>query len=279
VVRAATQGVGALLPGADELPWEVWTSLPGIRDLSLILRMVDEVSHGHAVVVDAGSLDEAVRLASLPGSALRVLDALMTPDLAMHRTPAGAGPFEALSSLRSAVARAARVLRDPSTVMRLATDGDPASVEALRSADAALGAQGIGVDGIVVMRRKGERADADAVVARLLPMGVAAWSTGRRVRPAPSGRLVSEVLSRPRGLRADQLEVIHEGELMVAVVPCEADRVGIDGDDLVIEVSGSMRWIPLPAALTRCSVVSARRMRGTVEVSFRPDESRWRPAS
>lgn len=279
LTRAAVQGVGALLADADPLPTEAWSRLPGLPELSLLLRISDAASEGGTVIVDAGSLESAVRLVSMPSRALRLLDALLTPGLAMQRPQGTAGPFEALSEIRAAVARAARLLRRTDTVVRLAVDVHAESVPDLLSTDTALGAQGVGVDGIVVMRRPGERAAAADQVARLLALGPAVWSTGRRCRPVPPGRQATDVLTRPRGLRAEELEVIADGVLLVAVVPCDAERVGLDGEELVVEVAGTMRWIPLPAALTRCTVVSARRLRGTVEVAFRPDDARWRPAS
>lgn len=279
VVRAAEQGVGALVGRADALPREVWACLPGLPEISLLLRICDEASQGRTVIVDAGSLEGIVRLAAIPAQALRVLDAVLTAELAMQHTAGQTGPYEVLSALRADIGRALRLLRSSQAVARLAADVSADAVHDLMQADSALGVHGVGVDAFIVMRGKGERDDADELVGRLRPLGAAAWSTGRQCRPVPDGCTVTEVLSAPRGLRTEELDVVRDGDLLLAVVPCPADRVGIDGDEMVIEMSGTRRWIPLPAALTRCSAVSARRRRGTVEVAFRPDRTRWRPAS
>ncbi len=279
ITEAATRGVGALLVGGQALPGEVWGSLPGVPELSLLLAAQDLVAAGDAVVIDAGTFDATQRLVSLPSLSLRILDSLLTPDVAMVRPTAGETPFEALSALRAALHRVTRMLLDPGSVARLVTDVDDDSLACVRAADEALAAQGVAVDGVVVVRRPGEREDADALVARIEMMGITAWATGRRRRPAPSGESVELVLSRSRGIRQVELDVTRAGDLFTVVVPLAAERVGVDGEHLVIDVAGGLRWMPLPAALTRCTVVGARRWKGTVEITFAPDAARWRPAS
>ena len=279
VVRAVTRGLGSLIVGPDPIPVEVWSVLPGVRDLSLLLAAGDAVSAGSTVVIDAGTTSDAVRLVSLPSVVLRVLDALLTPDVAMIRTGRGENGFEALSDLRAALARVARLLQSPSTVARIATDVDDSMVAEVMSVSAAFAAHGVGLDAVMVVRRTGERDIADAMVARVQESGVRVWATGRRRRPCPNGTQVNEVLSRTRALTGSELDVIHDGDHYVLVIPLAADRVGIDGEELVIDVAGTLRWVPLPAALRRCTAVSGRRWRGTVEITFAPDAQRWRPAS
>ena len=279
VTRAVTRGLGSLIVGPDPIPVEVWSVLPGIRELSLLLTAGDAVSAGSTVVIDAGTTGDAVRLVSLPSVVLRIVDALLTPDVAMFRTGRGETGFEALSDLRAALGRVARLLQSPSTVARIATDVDDSMVAELMSVTSALAVHGVGLDAVMVVRRTGERDMADEMVARVKESGVRVWATGRRRRPCPSGTQVNEVLSRTRALIESELDVIHEGDHYVLVVPLAADRVGIDGEDLVIDVAGTLRWVPLPAALRRCTAVSGRRWRGTVEITFAPDAERWRPAS
>ena len=279
LTRAATAGIGALLTGGQALPDEVWGSLPGVTELSLLLAAQDLVAAGDSVVVDGGTLDATQRLVSLPSLTLRILDSVLTPDVAMVRVVAGETPFEALSALRAALHRVVRLLLDPGTVARLVTDVDDEALAAVRAADATLAAQGVSVDGVVIVRRTGEREDADALVTRIEMLGITAWATGRRRRPSPAGENVNNVLSGPRAMRDVELEVTHHGDRFTLAVPVAADRVGIDGEHLVIDVAGSLRWMPLPSALTRCIVMGARRRQGTVEITFAPDSARWRPAS
>ena len=279
LLRAATFGMGPLITGGQALPSDVWSAVPGVPELSLLLAAHDLIADGDSVVVDAGTFDAIQRLASFPSLSLRILDAVLTPDVAMVRVASGETPFEALSSLRAALHRVSRMLADPGTVARLVTDMDDEALTSVGIADAALAVQGVSVDGVVVVRRPGEREDADALVARIEMMGITAWATGRRRRPVPPGGDVERVLSHPRGLRQRELDVSHVGDRFTVVVPLPADRVGIDGDHVVIDVEGTLRWMPLPSVLTRCTVVGARRWRGTVEITFAPDAARWRPAS
>jgi hypothetical protein len=277
--RAASVGVGSLLIGGGSLPTEVWTSLPGVAELSVLLAAHDAVSGGTPVIVDAGTFDAVGRLVALPSLCLRILDSLLTPDVAMLRASGDETPFEALSALRSELHRVARMLRDSGTVARLASDVEDDALSVIREADLMLATHGVAVDGVVVVRGPRERDEADALVARVEMLGITAWSTGRRRRPAPSGERVNAVLSSPRETRFGEIEVRTEGDRLIAVVPLAADRVGIDDDHLVIDVAGGLRWLPLPSVLTRSSVVGAHRRRGTVEIVFEPDATRWRPAS
>jgi len=279
LMRAATSGFGALVVGGQALPDEVWSSLPGVPELSVLLAAQDLVAAGDSVVVDGGTFDATQRLVSLPSLSLRILDSLLTPDVAMVRVASGETPFDVLSALRAALHRVVRMLLDPGTVARLVTDLDDEALAAVRNAEAALAAQGVAVDGAAVVRRPGERQDADALVTRIEMLGITSWATGRRRRPAPSGVDVNDVLSGPRALRLRELEVTRDVDCFTVVVPMAADRVGIDGENLVIDVAGSLRWMPLPSALTRCIVMGARRRQGTVEITFAPDSARWRPAS
>lgn len=279
LVQAASVGVGALVSGCESLPQEVWASLPGVQELSVLLAAHDALSGGTPVVVDGGTFDSAGRLVALPSLTLRILDALLTPDVALMRSAGDQTPFEALSALRAALHRVSRMLVDAGTVARLASDVEDDALAVIRSADQAFATHGVTVDAVVVVRRPGEREDADALVARIEMMGIAAWSTGRRRRPAPSGEAVNVVLSPERVLRFGDLDVRTEGDHFVAVVPVAADRVGIDGEHLVVDAAGTLRWLPLPSVLTRSTVVGAHRHRDTVEIVFAPDSSRWRPAS
>ena len=279
LISAASTGLGALMVAGQALPDEVWSSLPGVPELSLLLAAQDLIAAGDSVVVDGGTFDATQRLVSLPSLSLRILDSLLTPDVAMVRVAYGETPFEALSALRAALHRVVRMLIASGTVARLVTDVDDEALAAVRAADAALAAQGVSVDGAAVVRRPGERQDADALVTRIEMLGITSWATGRRRRPAPSGVEVNDVFSGPRAQRVRELEVTRDGDCLTVVVPIAADRVGIDGENLVIDVAGSLRWMPLPSALTRCTVMGARRWRGTVEITFAPDTARWRPAS
>ena len=145
LISAASTGLGALMVAGQALPDEVWSSLPGVPELSLLLAAQDLIAAGDSVVVDGGTFDATQRLVSLPSLSLRILDSLLTPDVAMVRVAYGETPFEALSALRAALHRVVRMLIASGTVARLVTDVDDEALAAVRAADAALAAQGVSV--------------------------------------------------------------------------------------------------------------------------------------
>jgi arsenite-transporting ATPase len=60
-----------------------------------------------------------------------------------------------------------------------------------------------------------------------------------------------------------------------------ADRKDVDlarrGDELVVTVGPSRRYLSLPSALRRCVVVGASLRHGRLRIRFEPDPALWRP--
>lgn len=274
VAHALVEGLAPLLTGTSAVPHEVWSRLPGLDQLTVLLTAADAMAQGD-VVVDAGDLASAIRLVGLPELALRMLDAAMTPAVASAR--ASGAPFEALSTTRAALIRVARALRAPQTSMRLACRAGDAD-RALQAART-LSILGIQVDGVAVVRRDGDRAAARSSAQRLQRRGLTAWSTGRRLRPAPRDIDPFTVLPAPHPLADADLTAVETADGYRLVVPAAVDAVGLDGSDLVIRAGRALRWCPLPSVLTRCLVTGAARRGGGVEIDFVRDPARWPVAS
>jgi arsenite-transporting ATPase len=49
------------------------------------------------------------------------------------------------------------------------------------------------------------------------------------------------------------------------------------GDELLVTVGGYRRYLSLPSALRRCTVVGAALRDGRLRIRFEPDPDRWRP--
>ena len=282
--------------GADPLIPDAWSTLPGVRGLSALHRMSTALGDPgvDAVLVDAGSLAAARDLVGLPAAALRLLDALLTPRMAMHRTPGSTAEgtmFESLSALRLDILALRQMLLRPATTMRLVTTPDERSVRRTSRSLAVFALLGIGVDGVVVNRfpRKSEgwpkalRAEADRCLDLMwrLADGVEVWSSTSKVRPVPKGRSAMGPLGRVLVLDADQLTVTVGDEEFRMEIPLadparEEARIGRQGDQLVVQFDDVTRWIDLPPVLRRCLSLEAVRTDRGLSVRFAPDPATWR---
>jgi arsenite/tail-anchored protein-transporting ATPase len=293
---AGTMGRAAAEMGGDPVLPEAWTSLAGMRQLSALMQVVGALQEPDfdAVVVDCGDLRAARELVELPAIAVRLLDAALTPRLAMWRSPDGSGEgtvFEALSRLRSEAVRLQAVLASPSTTMRLVGLPGPDAVDRVLRGLALFAMLGVGVDGVIVNRfpRKAEGwsksrlAEAGALLDDLTARadGVAVWASTSRLRPVPKGRSAMGPLARVQVLDAAQLTVVAGDEDFVLDLPlvggarAEA-RVGTRSDDLVVSFDGAVRWLSLPPVLRRCVATSGVRTATGLRIRFVPDPARWR---
>lgn len=271
-LATALHGAVSVLSPAT-VPASLWESLLPVRPLSVLLAAADTVRQGGVAVVDAGDLVAAGTLVTLPGQVVRLLDGLLTPSVAAAGGLGGAAALAALVPLRDALVDVDAVLHDTVTTMRLACrPGDGATVLA---AARTLTMLGVIVDGIAVVRRKNERDQAAETARRLARRGVAAWTTGRRMRPAPRGCDAVATQDHPPVLRSADLRVEHVDAGYRLTIPAPVDAVGLEGDALVIRVAGHLRWLPLPAALARCHAHAAARRGAGVEIDFAPDADRW----
>lgn len=291
--------------GADPVHVDMWSSLPGVAHLATLNRIMAALADPSldAVLVDCGDIRRARELVDFPQVALRLLDALLTPRLAMLRGsargwPAGeaddqqhATAFEAMSSLRSAIVRMQRALADPHSTARLVTTADEAAVSCILDAVSVFSLLGVGVDGVAVVGfpRKDDgwpRAFVDRQneqVRRLRDgcAGTAVWKSGPRARPVPKDRSVLGPLGRVHVLDVEQLTVRVGDEDLELDLPLVgpaigASAVGRRGDDLVVAFEGVRRWLPLPPVLRRCRPSHAERTDAGLTVTFVPDDALWR---
>ena len=276
--------------GADPIAAADWVGLPSISALATLSAAVDALDEADVVVVDAGGLAQVRVLVETPVAVVRLLDSVLTPRLAMHRTSAGESVlFDAFSSARVDALRLVHALRRPDATVRLVTPAVEAVAHATQEALAVLALLGVAVDGIAVtgMPRSGDgaskqaRRHAQALVDALEVDGVTVWSAGRRGRPAPKGRSPVAVLGAVPGLDDARLHVEVGDEELTVDIPlahaARADvRVGLQGERLVVESARVRRWLDLPSVLRRCVAVRAERTSTGLRVVFVPDPATWR---
>ena len=290
-VAGALGGVlGAL--GADALPVEAWAGLPGLSPLGLLFEAHERLQEVDAVVIDAGPLSAARELVELPSSLVRLLDAALTPSLAMWRSIAGEdAAFQGLSEAREQVAGLERMLQAAGTTMRVVVPPDDAGVAVAHQAVSLFAVLGVGVDGLVLNRfprrkddvGKGDWKRAKRALADLRASvdGVEAWtSPASRVRAVPKGRSAMGPFAEVHRLTADDLTVDATDESFTLDLPLPATavaraRVGVTDDRLVVEFDGSYRWLELPPVLRRCAPVSGVRGLGGIRFEFRPNPDVW----
>ena len=286
--------------GAEPMVHQAWDSLPGIGLLSTLHAALEALQDPgvQAVVVDCGDLRRARELVELPAVLVRLLDAALTPRLAMWRA-AGRQPgpiegdtaFESLSRARGELLRLQRMLEHPTTTMRLVTLAQDWAVSRTLHAAAVFPLLGVGVDGIIVNRfpRKADgwpKPDVAAHSAQLERLcegsdGVEVWRSTGAVRAAPKGRSAMGPLGRVHVLDVDEITVRAGDEEYTLDLPLVGEAlaqaaVGRLGDDLVVRFGDVHRWLPLPPLLRRCRATSAVRTPHGLRVGFVPDASLWR---
>lgn len=300
VLERLTSTVGRVFAevGGDPVVTQAWAGLPGLRPLGALAQAVTALTDAEAdaVVLDCGPLERARELVDLPGVLLRLLDAALTPRVAMWRSPAdGSAPaptvFEALSAARADVGRLQQALTHPRTTMRLVTTPDTSSVDRTARAVAVFSLLGVAVDGVIMNRfpRSSDEMlrEAKTVAATALARmqeqagGVEVWKSTSRVRPAPKGRSVMGPLGAVRVLDADQLTVTVGDEEFGLDLPLAGParmdaEVGVQGDSLVVRFGDVYRWLDLPPVLRRCRPLHATRTEAGLRVSFAPEPSLWR---
>ncbi len=284
--------------GADPVVPAVWSGLSDVGIVEAWLR-ITQARQEADVVVDAGSLARVRDLCALPGSLAQLLDAAMTPRMAMWRAASGAsGLFESLSDLRVAVRTWLAVLQHDETSVRLVGRPERAAVDVLLRASALLSTLGIEVDGVVVNRvpRKGRkglrgaRSEALAMMAALQEGsdGVIVWRAAASrdssswVRPAPKGSAVAARLSEAAvpATRSRSMVLASDGDEYVLTVPLrraarQHARVGVQADRLVISLDGVHAWHEVPSVLHRCAPIRAVRTSTGMAIRWSPDVDVW----
>lgn len=292
-IDLATSTIGRLFAalGADGLPVQAWVALPEVRLLSTLLRVSDLMAEVDAVVVDAGPLTAAADLVQVPQSLERLLDAALTPTLAMWRSSDGDDVgFGALSDARRAIVRLRRMLQGSETSVRLVVPATLDGAAAARHGVSVFTVLGVAVEGIVLNRfPKGSedwprqaRREAESALDDLASAadGIPVWKSTSRVRPVPKGRSVLGPQGGLPGLSEAALAVAAGEESYVLELPLAARarataRVGVTPEALVVEYDGRYRWLELPAVLRRCEPLPARRRPAGLRLEFRPDPDVW----
>ena len=299
--------LAGLLPGLDLPPAASVVPLPGTAEIAVLatLAQVD----ADVLVIDAGPLDDAVRLVGLPGALRWWLDSLMPARLralaALGGVLPGAAPSgESARGLRAALAAlpalerlvAGGPLAEPGALqVVLTTTARPGDAGGLRTATTALALHG---------------AAPAAVLARLLPQGAGPWWAERRAEQEGALPRLAEiapvvtVAERPATpSTADALAgLLDETALPVAGAPPAAvpvrtgqgwelavalpfaERGAVEltrfGDLLVLTVAGARRSLRLDPLLRRCTVTGGRLDAAggpgaRLLVGFEPDPSLW----
>lgn len=287
--------------GADPVVPEAWSGLPDVGIVDAWRRIVQARQECDAVVVDAGSLSRVRDLCVLPGSLAHLLDAALTPRMAMWRSVSGAGGlFESLSDLRVAARTWLGVLQHDDTSLRLVGRPDRDAVDDLLRASALMSMLGVDVDGIVVNRvprkdRKGPdaRAMRTAALATVAALeeggdGVCVWRATASaddlpvVRPAPKGTSVLARLSEgavpPARSRTMALSSDDDGYLLAVPLRQAARRgaqVGVQDGRIVLRLDGVHAWHELPSVLHRCEAVRAERTSEAIVIRWSPDVDVW----
>ena len=298
---AGTLGRVWLEAGADPVLPETWCALPDAGLVGAWHRITQARQTAAVVVVDAGSLVRVRDLCALPGALARLLDAAMTPRMAMWRSASGAGGlFESLSDVRAEVVTWLGVLQHADTSVRLVGRPDPAAVDDLLRSSALLSMLGVAVDGIVVNRVPGrDRKDARAralrsgVLAAIAALeegsdGVRVWRSkesdeGRpQVRPAPKGTTAVTLLSGTAvpATRSRTMTLSSDDDGYLLDVPMrrparQLARVGVQGDCLVVSFDGVHAWHEIPSLLHRCAPVGAVRTSTGITIRWSPDADVW----
>lgn len=298
VSDALQRSLGRILGelGSDPIHSQTWAALPGVAHISVMRAVLDALHNPgiDAVVVDCGPLTRARELVQTPTAIVRLLDSALTPRLAMWRSTgepeSAATVFEALSDARNDVLRMQSALVHRATLMRLVTTAEASSVTCTIAATSAMSVLGIAVDGIIVSRFATDAdgwptdaideqaAELDRLRSGVRPVEV--W-TASTVQAAPPGRSALGPVSVTQVLSEDALWVTRAGNDYLLAVPLAGAasaraRAGRQADDLVIDVDGVRRWLPLPPVLRRCQPVEATRTDDGLTIRFVPDPAQWR---
>jgi arsenite-transporting ATPase len=267
---------------ADAVPDEAWTDVAWVRQFAGWAQVISALEKPHVdlVLVDCGSLREARALIAFIGTTRRLLDAAVTPTLAM-RSPSSADDsvgdgldFDVIQRLGEQLLRYGRLVESDRTTMRLVTVPEEVAVTSTLAAQAAFALLGVQVEAIIVNRfaRKAEEPGRAMLTAQQAQLD--------RVEQSAAGSWVWKSTSALRPIPKDRSVIGPLGGVSV-LLPLVGDaartaRVGRSGDNLVLEFDGLHRWLPLPAVLRRCRAQDATRTAGGLVLSFVPDESLWR---
>jgi arsenite-transporting ATPase len=298
--------VAGLLPQLTPPPAGSLVPLPGAGEVALLTALAR--SDADLVVLDAGSVDDAVALVGLPAAMRWWLDQVLPPGvrtLAAVRTAAvthGAarpGPIDAALDLVPLVEDLLTRdrLADPAdTAVVLTAPPRPAAVAGLRTAATALALHGLRVGSVLTRVLPGggpgqwwvQRAAAQTEAVTAFGAVAPVHRVPERAE-APSGAdAVASLLEGWEPPAAGGLPVPvperREGAWSLTLPLPFAERSAVDlirwADDLVLTVGGVRRSVRLDSLLRRCEVTGGRLhdpggAGAALEVTFRPDPALW----
>lgn len=224
-----------------------------MEDLAAVLAACEATSEpGSFVLWDAGAFDSTLRSVSSIGTALLLLDRLLTPATTARGQSADGGPLEAVADLQARLLSAEAILAS-SAVCWFVAGSSPASKLAVRRATAGLGLWEIPVSRVV------EQEDDESSLDRTF---ADAWPAVREeireemrwVEEAPGGYLL---------------------RIRLPMVDRDSLRVGRAGANLVLAVDQRRRVLRLPAALQRCLIDGADLVDGLLTVRLLPNPLAW----
>ncbi|ACU74922.1 ion transporting ATPase [Catenulispora acidiphila DSM 44928] len=271
---------GLSAPDATELG-----PVPGLPDILALREIATAVASAEwdTVVVDGPPLKAALAMLAWPETAAAALRRVrpIEGQAARALRPLLAGlvglpaPFTMVTqwtdNAAAEIAAVRAALVHPGSVVRIVGSPSAAAQPLLQATPTLLALQGLRVDAETLADVP--RADAEPLgVAGLQAFGAAVYGEadpGPGLADPPEPVMVAE--GEDGGYRYE-----------VPLPGVERDQLGLvrSGDELVVSVevpgvAAQRRAFPLPAALRRCRIASARISEGVLRVGFQPDESLW----
>jgi arsenite/tail-anchored protein-transporting ATPase len=300
------EGLGPLLPQLSLPPSSSVVPLPGSADLALFAELA--AADADLVVLDAGPVEAAAALISLPATLRWWLDQLVPPGMralgavrtaAVSSGAARRGPIDealaAIPVLEGLLARD-RLAASADVAVCLVAPPAGAAVARLRSAATTLALHGLRP--AAVLARVLPLDDAGEWAARrgaVQDAALAAFAEVAPVRRLPELAVAPEDVDTlaglldgfepaPAGMPAGRGPERRDGswQLTLPLPFAERDDVTLTRwqDDLVITVGGSRRCLALDPLLRRCEITGGRLAdpggaEARLEVGFRPDPQLW----
>ncbi|MFD0632517.1 ArsA-related P-loop ATPase [Catenulispora yoronensis] len=269
---------GLSAPDATELG-----PVPGLPDILALREIAEAVASAEwdAVVVDGPPLKAALSMLAWPETASAALRRLrpIEGQAARALRPLLAGlvglpsPFVMVTqwteNASAEIAAVRTALAHPGSLVRIVGTPSAAAQPLLQATPTLLALHGLRAD-LTTLADVARTGAEPLGVAALAALGAAVYADGDPVpgladppepAVAPDGDGYRYDLPLP-GVERDQLGLVRSGDELVVTVD-------------VPGVTVHRRAFPLPAALRRCRIASARIADGVLRVGFKPDENLW----
>jgi arsenite/tail-anchored protein-transporting ATPase len=280
------ESLRVLAPGVSlgNLESDDFVTLPGIDEILTLQYLADRLGPGgEVVIVDAGQIEELLRLVTWLETVDEIIDAVATP-----ATVDGAGDAaDALAWLRGELGRIRSALFDAQATARLVTTPDDAALA--QTYIAGLTLAGFHVDGVIVNKvpakkdawpkgwAKEQRARAKRADFGDLPIATVRLRADERV----SGVSLAKHFGLDTAwtpLPVNRVEAQGDGYVWSVPLIDPADqpvRVGYRGTSLLIEVGRHRRHLRMPSVVQRCVVTEAQVWPDSIRLVCQPDTRVW----